>query len=119
MTFTSFEAWWWPYLFILLAGWLATDAWRFMGVYLGGRISEDSQALVFVRALATALVAAVIGNLIVFPSGALAEAPLELRIFSAAAGFVAYLLAGKRVLVGILAAELVLIGGLYFIGFGG
>jgi hypothetical protein len=119
MTFTSFDAWWWPYLFILLAGWLATDAWRFMGVYLGGRISEDSQALVFVRALATALVAAVIGNLIVFPSGALADAPLELRILSASAGFLAYLFAGKRVLVGILVAELVLIGGLHFIGFGG
>lgn len=119
MTFSTFDAWWWPYLFILLAGWLATDAWRFLGVYLGGRISEDSEALVLVRALATALVAAVIGNLIVFPSGALAAAPLELRLLSAAAGFVAYLVAGKRVLVGILAAEALLIAGLWLVGFDG
>lgn len=119
MTFFSFDAWWWPYLFILAGGWLFTDPWRFMGVYLGGRIGEDSQALVFVRALATALVAAVIGNLVVFPSGALAAAPLELRILSASAGFLGYLLARKSVLVGIVVAEAVLIAGLRFIGFEG
>lgn len=118
MTFTAIDAWWWPYLFILVAGWLATDAWRFLGVYLGGRIREDSEALVMVRALATALVAAVIGNLIVFPSGSLADAPLALRLLAAASGFVAYILLGKRVVVGIAVAEAVLLAGLYAIGFG-
>ena len=112
MTFSTFAAGWWPYLFILLAGWLATDTWRILGVYLGGRISEASEALVFVRALATALVAAVIGNLIVFPSGALAETALVLRILAAACGFAAYLVAGRRMLAGLLAAEAVLIAGM-------
>jgi len=117
MTFTAFDSWWWPYLFILIAGSLATDIWRFLGVYLGGRIRDDSEALVFVRALATALVAAVIGNLIVFPSGALAAAPLLLRLVSVLAGFAAYLRFGKLVIVGIMVAEAVLIGGLHLIGF--
>lgn len=111
MTFSSFDAWWWPYLFILLAGWLATDAWRFLGVYLGGRVSETSEALVLVRCIATALVASVIASLIVFPSGALAGTPLALRLGAAAAGFCAYLIAGRRVIMGILAAELVLAAG--------
>lgn len=117
MTFAAFDHWWWPYVFILAGGWLATDAWRYLGVYLGGRIAENSELLVLVRALATALVAAVIGNLIVFPSGALAEAPLELRLLAAASGFVAYLLIGRRVLLGIVTAEAVLIAGLLYIGF--
>jgi Branched-chain amino acid transport protein (AzlD) len=108
MTFTSIDAWWWPFLFILVAGWLATDSWRFLGVYFGGRISESSDILVLVRTVATALVAAVIGNLIVFPTGALAATSLALRIGAVAAGFVAYLLLGRRVLVGIIAAEIVL-----------
>jgi len=112
MTFDAIDAWWWPYLFILIAGWLATDFWRYLGVYFGGRIADDSPALVLVRTVATALVAGVIGNLIVFPGGALAEAPLTLRIGAAAVGFVAFLLAGKRMLVGIVAAEAVLLGGL-------
>lgn len=112
MTFWSIDAWWWPYLFILVAGWLATNAWRFLGVYLGGRISKDSDFLVFVRTLATALVAAVIGNLIIFPGGALAATPLALRIGATAAGFAAYLYLGKRVLAGIVVAEAVLAAGL-------
>lgn len=113
MTYGALDAWWWPYLFILIAGFAATDVWRFLGVYLGGRISEDSDLLVLVRAVATALVAAVIGNLIVFPTGALAASPLALRIGAALAGFAAYLVFGKRVLVGIAVAEAVLAVGLF------
>lgn len=112
MTFDAIDTWWWPFLFILVAGWLATDAWRFLGVYLGGRISENSDILVLVRTIATALVAAVIGNLIVFPSGALAGTSLVLRLAAAAAGFLAYLGLGKRVIVGIAAAEFLLILGI-------
>lgn len=119
MTFYSFDSWLWQLFFILIAGWLATDAWRFFGVYLGGRVTEDSEILVFVRTLATALVAAVIGNLIVFPSGALAVAPLGLRLISVLVGFIAYLLLGKRIIIGIIVAEALLIGGLYAIGFQG
>lgn len=110
MTFGAIDAWWWPYLFIAVGGWLATDLWRFLGVYVGGRISEDSDLLVLVRCVATALVAAVIGNLIVFPGGALAATPLLLRLAAVTAGFAAYLLAGKRVIVGVAVAELILAG---------
>jgi hypothetical protein len=112
VTFDAIETWWWPFVFILVAGWLATDAWRFLGVYLGGRISEDSDLLVLVRTIATALVAAVIGNLVVFPSGVLAETSLWLRLAAAAAGFLAYLGLGRKVLVGIAVAEAVLLVGL-------
>jgi hypothetical protein len=112
MSFDAFDVWWWPYLFILIAGWLATDIWRFLGVYIGGRLSEDSDLLVLVRCVATALVAAVIGNLVAFPGGALAGTPLLLRVCAVLAGFFAYLLAGKRVIVGIVVAEAILIAGL-------
>lgn len=116
MTFDAIDAWWWPYFFILIAGWAATDAWRFLGVYLGGRVSDDSDALVLVRAVATALVAAVVGNLIVFPTGPLADSALALRILAAAAGFAAYLGLGRKMLVGIVVGEAVLGAGL-FLGF--
>lgn len=113
MTFDAIDAWWWPYLFILIAGWLATDFWRFLGVYLGGRIAEDSPVLVLVRTIATALVAGVIGNLVVFPGGVLAAAPLALRVGAVAAGFAAYLLTRKHMLIGIVTGEAVLIVGLF------
>ena len=112
MTFHGFDAWWWPYLFILIAGWLATDAWRFLGVYLAAHIRSDAEILVLVRALATALVAAVISNLIIFPSGALAAAPLALRIGAAIVSFGTYIAFGRKVWMGVLAGEAVLIGGM-------
>lgn len=112
MSFDTFDGWWWPYLYILVAAWLVTDAWRFLGVALGGRLSEDSEILVLVRAIATALVAAVIANLIIAPSGPLADTPLLLRIGAAALGFVAYLLSAKRILVGIAVTEIVLLAGI-------
>lgn len=115
MTFHSIDAWWWPYLFILFAGWFATDSWRFLGVYFGGRLQEDSPALVLVRSIATALVAAVIGNLVVFPSGALADVPLWVRIGAVAVGFMAYRQLRHNVLVGILAAEAALFAGMFLV----
>lgn len=105
MTFGWLESWWWPYVFILLAGVVATDVWRLVGVWLGGKLSEQSDAMVFVRCVATALVAAVIAGLVISPSGALAGVPLAARIGAVALGFAAYLLAGKRMLVGIVACE--------------
>jgi hypothetical protein len=112
VSFSALDAWWWPFVFIVLAGWLATDSWRFLGVLLGGRLADDSELLGLVRAVATALVAAVVGNLVLFPTGALATTPVALRVLSVAAGFVAYLALGRRIIVGILAAEIFFFAGL-------
>lgn len=109
MTWESIDSWWWPYLFILVAGWFTTDSWRFLGVYLGGKVDEESDILVLVRCVATALVAAVIANLVVFPVGALAAVALPVRVGAVVAGFVAYRIFAKSTLVGIIVAELVLV----------
>lgn len=112
MSFASFDTWWWPYLFILIAGALATDIWRFLGVLVGGRMREDSQSLVLVRCVATALVAGVISQLILYPTGELASSPMWLRAGSAILGFAAFLLSGQRILIGVLVGEALLLAGL-------
>ncbi len=109
MSWQEIDAWWWPYLFILIAGWMTTDIWRVLGVYLGGKIHENSDLMVLVRCIATALVAAVISNLVLFPVGALAAISLPVRIGAVAAGFIAYRMAGKSTFAGIVAAELFLL----------
>jgi len=115
MTFQALDAWWWPYLFIILAGWLATDIWRWLGVLVGNRLREDSAALSWVRAVATALVAAVIAKLILYPSGALEASPMAVRILATISGFGAFLVTGNRIIVGIVVAIPVLIlGTLWF-----
>ncbi len=103
---------WWPYIFIAVAGWLATDVWRWLGVLIGNRLLDDSLALIWVRAVATALVAAVIARLILFPTGALEATPMALRIVATMVGFGAFIVSRQRVVVGIVAAEAVLIGGM-------
>ena len=110
------QSWWWPYAVILLAGWLATDIWRWLGVILAGRLREDSEIMVWVRAVATALVAGVIARLMLFPTGVLADSPLALRVAAIIIGFAVFKLTRERVLVGILAAETVLIGGWALMG---
>ena len=111
LTYDALTAWWWPYLFILLAGTFATEIWRWLGVLAGSMLKEDSEALVLVRAVATALVAAVVGTLILTPSGSLAATPAYLRIGAAGLGWIAYRVFGKSVLFGVLTAEALLIGG--------
>ena len=105
-----------PYLFILLAGTLMTDIWRWLGVLAGNRLHDDSEVLNWVKAVATALIAGVIGKLILFPTGALATVPVALRLVAAAFGWGAFMVARKSVLAGVVAAELVLVGGFVISG---
>ncbi|MEM5582533.1 MULTISPECIES: AzlD domain-containing protein [unclassified Roseibium] len=105
------DTWWWPFVMILVAGWLATDVWRWLGVFAGGWLREDGELLIWVRCVATALVAGVISKLILFPQGALAETSLSLRLAAAGFGFAAFFLSRQRVVVGVLAAEVFLLAG--------
>jgi len=109
--YETFDAWWWPYVFIAIAGWLATDIWRWLGVLVGNRLSQDSAALTWVRAVATALLAAVIAKLILYPSGELKNVPVALRLIAVTAGFAAFMIGGKRIWIGIVVALGLLIGG--------
>jgi hypothetical protein len=111
LTFDSFADPWWPYVFILIAGTLATEIWRWLGVVAGGTLREGSEALTWVKAVATALVAGVVGQLIFFPTGELAATPLAVRLIAAALGWVAFFLVRKSVAVGVLVAEAVLFAG--------
>jgi len=111
------ESWWWPYLFIVVAGWLATDIWRWLGVLAGNRLDEQSEALYWVRAVATALVMAVTAKLVVFPTGTLEASPLWLRLGCAVLGFAAFLATGHKIGVGVTVGVLSLGAGLYTLGF--
>ena len=114
MYYDSFDAAWWPFIFILLAGSLPTAVWRWVGVFLVGNIDDDSEWLVLIRCVATALVAAVIAQLIFEPSGALANFAFPLRLGAALVGFAAFLLLGRKLYIGILTAEVALLVG-YFL----
>ena len=88
---------------------LANDLWRWLGVVASDRIDEESLLFVWIRLVATALVAGLVAKFIVAPSGGLAAVPLWLRLSAVALGLTAYA-AGRRSLalgVGTGAATLV------------
>lgn len=101
----------WPYVTIAAAGWLATDFWRWLGVMLSTRVEETSEIFVWVKAVATALVAGVVARLILFPAEPLASVPVELRVGAVAIGFGVFWFGGRGVFLGVLVTEIVLIGG--------
>lgn len=99
------------WLLLLLAGFLPTEIWRIMGVFVSKGISEGSEILEWVRAVATATMAAVVAKLAFYPSGALADLPLSLRLSALIIGILGYFMVKRSILAGVLIGEAVLIVG--------
>ncbi len=101
----------WPYLMLVLVGFLPNEIWRLMGFILARGIDESSEILVWVRAVATSVLAAVIAKLIFFAPGALATVPLSVRVTALVAGFVGFMALKRSVFAGVAIGEAVLIAG--------
>jgi branched-subunit amino acid transport protein len=101
---------------LVLAGYLPNEIWRMVGLWLGGGVDEGSQALVWVRAVATAVLAGVIAQILLQPPGALASVPDWLRFTAVAAGFAAFLAIRRSTLAGVICGELVMLAGKWWLG---
>ncbi|MET0633026.1 MAG: AzlD domain-containing protein [Xanthobacteraceae bacterium] len=106
----------WPYLVLVLVGFLPTEVWRMLGLVAARGIDEESELLIWVRAVAVAVLAGVIAKLVVLPPGALATVPLAVRLAAIAAGFAAFLLVRRSVLAGVAVGEIVLVVGAMLVG---
>jgi Branched-chain amino acid transport protein (AzlD) len=105
----------WPYVVLVLVGFLPNEVWRLLGLVLARGLNEDSEVVVWSRAVATAILAGVIAKLILFSSGNLANIPLAVRIGAAAFGFLAFLTIRRSVFAGVLAGEAALLLGGYLL----
>jgi len=83
------------FLALLAAGFAVTYVWRLAGVVLVKRIDPQSPMLQWVRAVATALVAALVARMIFFPTGFLANTTLSARLAALACGLLAWRLRGR------------------------
>lgn len=106
----------WPYLLLLLVGFLPNEMWRWLGVIASRGLDEDSEIVVWVRAVATAILAGVIARLIIFAPGALASVPLGVRLLAITIGFLAFVLARRSAFVGVATGEAVLVLGALVLG---
>jgi hypothetical protein len=102
---------WHTYLVLILVGFLPNEVWRVLGLMLARGLDEGSDILVWVRAVATAVLAGVVAQLIFFPAGALAAVPMSVRVGAALCGFLAFLLIRRSVFAGVVVGEAVLLAG--------
>lgn len=107
---------WHALLVLLIAGVIPNQIWRMLGLWFGGGLDEGSELLVWVRAVATAILAGIIAQIVVHPPGALASVPDWLRYATVAAGFAAFLLLRKSIFGGVVVGEIVLLSGKWWLG---
>lgn len=101
---------------VVLVGFLPTEIWRALAVLAGRRVEEGSAVLLWVRAVATALLAAVVARLLFAPAGALAAVPLALRLGAVAGGVAGFVALRRSVFAGVLIGEIILMAGIALAG---
>ena len=70
----------WPYLLLILAGYLPNEIWRALGLVLARGLNEDSEIVVWSRGVATAILAGVIAEILVsVPAGSIAGGTDEIQ----------------------------------------
>jgi hypothetical protein len=101
----------WPFLILVTIGFLPNEIWRVFGLMLARGLNEDSEIVMWSRAVATATLAGVIAKLLLFSNGSLASIPLGVRLGAAAIGFIVFLVARRSMFAGVVAGEALLLAG--------
>src|ERR1700710_1395062 len=107
---------WHALVVLLLAGVIPNQIWRMLGLWLGAGLDEGSDLLVWVKAVATAILAGVIAQILVQPPGALASVPDWLRYGAVAIGFIAFMVTGRSTLAGVICGEALMLAGKWWLG---
>ena len=107
---------WHALLILVIAGFIPNEAWRLAGLWLGSGVDEGSEVLVWVRAVATAILAGVIAQILVQPPGALASVPDWLRYGAVALGFAAFMLTRRSIFAGVVCGEVAMVAGKWWLG---
>jgi branched-subunit amino acid transport protein len=107
---------WHALVLLLVAGFLPNEIWRMLGLWFGGGIDEGSELLIWVRAVATAILAGVIAQIVVQPPGALAGVPAWLRYTAVVVGFLGFMGLRKSIFAGVICGEVVMLAGKWWLG---
>ena len=87
----------------LIAACIGTYFWRGLGVYLSGKISQDSELFKWLSAVTYAMVAALTVRIILLPVGLLGTVPIYIRLgVSVVALIIMYSKLGERMIPALL-----------------
>ncbi len=94
-----------PYLALILFGFLPSEIWRLLSVFIAPGIDEDSEIFVLARTIATVLLIGVVAKIVLRPAGDLALVPIWARCAALGAGGLAFVAFRRSVLAAIVAGE--------------
>ena len=106
----------WPYLIVVLVGFLPTEMWRSLAVVVSRGLNDDSEILVWVRAVASTLLAGVVAKLLYAPTGALAAVPFWGRGGAMLLGLAAFFAFRRSVVAGVLVGEAAVVLAAWLVG---
>jgi branched-subunit amino acid transport protein len=107
---------WHALVVLVLAGVIPNQIWRMLGLWLGSGIDEGSDLLMWVKAVATAILAGVIAEILVRPPGALASVPDFLRYGALVVGFIVFMLTRRSIFAGVVSGEVMMLVGKWWLG---
>jgi branched-subunit amino acid transport protein len=107
---------WHALIILVVAGVIPNQIWRMLGLWFGGGIDEGSELLIWVRAVATAILAGVIAEIVVQRPGALASVPEWLRYAAVLVGFAVFMASRKSIFTGVVCGEIVIVAGKWWLG---
>ena len=101
-----------PYILVVVFGFLPSEVWRVAAVFVAQGLDEKSEVLIWVRLVATALLAGIVAKMILHPSGALLAVPLWGRVVAIAVAIVTFFVLKRRTIPAVTAglATLLLVG---------
>jgi Branched-chain amino acid transport protein (AzlD) len=91
----------WAFAVLLIFAFLPTEFWRVLGVMLGKGLNEQSEGFRLVRMISVGLVTAVVGKLVLQPSGSLANLSALARFGAFFAAVVAFYLFRRSLAAGL------------------
>lgn len=100
---------WGGYLPFFIAGFLASEPWRWAGALIGRDLDPQSEVFIWVRAVSSAIVAGLVARLVVFPTGAMATISSPTRIMAVAVGISAFFAFRKNLGAGVAFGTLALL----------
>ncbi|WP_316175147.1 AzlD domain-containing protein [Bradyrhizobium sp. SZCCHNRI1073] len=110
---------WHALVVLLVAGVIPNQIWRLLGLWFGSGLDEGSDLLMWVKAVATAILAGVIAQILVQPPGALASVPWGLRygaVVAVVAGLAAFMASRRSIFAGVVCGEAAMLAGKWWLG---
>lgn len=93
---------WRLWAIVLLCG-LATYIWRALAVFIGGKVSPESETFKLFSCIAYAMLAGLISRMVLLPEGTLADAPLSFRLAGIAAAVAVFFSLNRNLAAGVFA----------------